>query len=52
VVNGYGENTLVWELEETIPNSDVTYDVSIEHVIIDSAAQDFSYQIRIIDPSD
>ena len=48
--NGYGENTLVWELGESVPQGDVVYTVNIQNVIIDSLPQDFIYQVMIFDP--
>jgi hypothetical protein len=49
-VNGYGENTLVWELIESLPQEEVVYTVNITNVIISSIPQDFSYQVMIFDP--
>ena len=48
VVNGYGENTLVWELNEAIPEDDVVYGVTIGNVLVNGVAQAFTYQVRII----
>ena len=58
IKNGYGENTIVWQLESMdpdaswpTPSQDITYEISIENVIIDSQVQDFSYEVIIFDPS-
>jgi hypothetical protein len=49
IANGYGENTLVWESGESIPNDGV-YTVHLQNVIINSIAQDFTYQVMVFDP--
>lgn len=51
IANGYGENTLVWELGETPPYGDVVYAVSVQNVTIDDVAQNFAYQVMIFDGS-
>ncbi|MCE5260227.1 MAG: hypothetical protein LLG44_14390 [Chloroflexi bacterium] len=57
VINGYGENTLVW-----IPNgmsnyaawpqviADTTYSVTVRNVIIGGQSRDFSYSVTIFNP--
>ncbi len=51
VVNGYGENTIVWELGESLPSGEVVYTVSLQNVKIDSVNRNFSYQVMIFDPT-
>jgi uncharacterized protein YkwD len=54
ILNGFGENTLVWELSESIPQppvSDITFAVTIQNVLIDGGAQMFTYQVTIFDPN-
>ncbi len=53
VVNGYGENTLVWEPDLSFgapPASDTAYDVTVSGVIIDGLSRDFAYQVIVFDP--
>jgi len=53
VVDGYGENTLVWEPNDTFtsaPASDVTYHVTINNVIISGSPQTFDYDVIMITP--
>ncbi len=53
VVNGYGENTLVWEPALSFgspPGADTTYTVVVRHVGIDALYRDFAYQVTIFDP--
>jgi hypothetical protein len=53
VVNGYGENTLVWEPDLSFgspPSADVSYTVTVRHVGIGAALYDFSYQVTVFDP--
>jgi hypothetical protein len=53
VVNGYGENTLVWEPDlffGASPTSDTVYDVTVSGVTIDGVLHDFSYQVILFDP--
>jgi uncharacterized protein YkwD len=57
VVNGYGENTVVW-----IPNgmndgsiwphpaADTTYHVTIQNVVIGGQARSFAYDVTVFDP--
>jgi len=58
VVDGYGENTLVWQIKGMDsgqnwppPNQDTRYTISINNVIINGQSQDFSYEVNIFDPS-
>ncbi|HSO27988.1 MAG TPA: CAP domain-containing protein [Anaerolineales bacterium] len=50
--NGYGENTLVWELQ--LPADDVsadrTFEVQVNNVLINSQPQNFAYQVILFDP--
>lgn len=53
VVNGYGENTLVWEPDLSFgapPASDTVYDVIVRGVKIGGAPRDFAYQVVVFDP--
>ena len=52
IANGFGENTLVWELNESIPDGDVVYTVTLQNVVIDSIPQSFTYQVMIFDPNE
>jgi uncharacterized protein YkwD len=52
-VNGYGENTLVWEPQVNFgvpPAADTTYEVTISDVKIDNVSHEFSYQVILFDP--
>jgi uncharacterized protein YkwD len=53
VVNGYGENTLVWEPDlkvDVLSAGDTAYNVSINGVKINGVAHDFIYQVILFDP--
>jgi uncharacterized protein YkwD len=53
VVNGYGENTLVWELNTTIPQppgGDIQFMITIHNVVISGQARSFTYQTIVFDP--
>lgn len=53
VVNGYGENTLVWVPGTsfgTPPPADTAYDVTVSGVLIDGTPRDFTYQVILFDP--
>lgn len=53
VVNGFGENTLVWELSESIPQPpahDISFDVTVHNVVINGQTQQFEYQVIIFNP--
>jgi hypothetical protein len=51
IANGFGENTVVWELGEPLPAGEVTYSVSLHNVIINAASQVFSYDVTVFDPT-
>lgn len=51
IANGYGENTIVWELGEPLPAGEVTYSVSLQNVLINAGSQDFSYEVTVFDPT-
>jgi uncharacterized protein YkwD len=53
VMNGYGENTLVWEPQissGTPPASDEDYTVSIKNVMISGSPRNFVYHVIIFNP--
>ncbi len=54
VVNGYGENTIVWELNDLIfdsaPASDTKYTVKIYNVKIGGVPRNFTYDVIVYDP--
>lgn len=57
IQNGYGENTIVWQLASMGPgddwpatSQDTLYEISIENVIISGVPQDFSYEVIVFDP--
>ncbi len=53
VVDGYGENTLVWEPELSFgnpPAGDTAYEVAVSQVKIDGGWRSFSYRVIIFDP--
>jgi uncharacterized protein YkwD len=54
---GYGENTIVWQIEGMSsgadwpqPVEDTTYTIAINDVLINEDLQDFSYQVIVFDP--
>ncbi len=56
VHNGYGENTLVWQVNNytswttwSRPSADARYMVSVRNVKINSVSTDFNYDVIIID---
>jgi len=58
VVNGYGENTLVWiplGLSDSAPwprpSADTTYAVSVQDVIINGQSRNFVYNVIVFDPT-
>lgn len=55
VINGYGENTLVWEiigqLFDKAPASDTKYSVKISNVKIGGIPRNFTYDVIVYDPS-
>ncbi len=53
VVNGYGENTLVWVPSlsfDAPPQGDTAYDVTVTGVMINGVPRDFTYQVILFDP--
>jgi uncharacterized protein YkwD len=53
VVNGYGENTLVWQLSAAIPQppaQDLLFGVTIDNVISGGQVRQFSYQVIVFTP--
>jgi hypothetical protein len=53
VVNGYGENTFVWEPQVpfgTAPATDHDYTVSIDNVIISGSPRSFVYHVIVFNP--
>jgi len=53
VVNGYGENTLVWEPQANFadaPITDTSYQVTVSNVIIAGQPQQFTYTVIIFTP--
>ena len=52
VVNGYGENTLVWEPAKVFgqPSADEVYSVTVKNVMIAGMPREFHYQVIIFDP--
>ncbi|MEM7799166.1 MAG: hypothetical protein AAF633_08255, partial [Chloroflexota bacterium] len=52
VVNGFGDNTLVWELAESLPAGEVTYSVTVSNVVINGQAQTFTYEVTAFDASE
>ncbi len=53
--NGYGENTLVWEIKSTDlvkPNTDLVYQVSVNNVLINRRfVKNYTYQVKAFDPA-
>ncbi len=49
VVNGYGENTVVWEPDPTTFMPETTYLVTLDNVKVDDVSQSFSYEVSIFD---
>jgi uncharacterized protein YkwD len=53
IENGYGENTLVWEPQESFgqaPSADIKYRVNISNVLISGKPQIFSYEVIVFVP--
>lgn len=53
-VNGYGDNTLVWEPQVTFgspPESDTLYSVTVNNVIIGGQSRAFTYTVIVFDPT-
>lgn len=58
VQNGYGENTLVWQLATVNANSamarpdkDERYSVTVSNVMLGGVARTFSYDVTVFDPA-
>jgi len=58
VLDGSGENTIVWQLDGVAPNSslpkptaDDTYTVTVANVSIGGAARAFTYAVTVFDPA-
>lgn len=58
VVDGYGENTLVWipngmDSSDTWPKpaGDTTYTVKVQNVMINGQSRDFTYDVIVFDPA-
>ena len=58
IYDGYGENTIVWQLTGMdsgaywpAPSQDIRYQISILDVIIDGQYLEFSYEVIVFDPS-
>ncbi len=52
-VEGYGENTLVWEPQvrfDTAPAAEIRYQVRIDNVLVDGRPRTFSYTVIVFDP--
>jgi uncharacterized protein YkwD len=53
VVNGYGDNTLVWEPDAIFsapPASDIVYTVAVNQVIIGGVPRNFTYDVIVFNP--
>jgi hypothetical protein len=57
---GYGENTLVWVIDNAdtssyreleAPAADTLYNVALSNVLVSGAARNFSYSVTIFDPA-
>ncbi len=54
VVNGYGDNTLVWKalgVPLSKPAADTQYDVTISNATVNGNPQTFSYSVIVFDPA-
>lgn len=58
IEDGYGENTLVWQVAGMdpganwpVPTQDTRYQISIQNVIIDGEVREFSYEVIVFDPA-
>ncbi len=52
-VDGYGENTLVWEPQarfDTASNGEIRYQVRIDNVWVDGRSRTFTYTVIVFDP--
>jgi len=57
VHSGFGENTLVWQIQSMScgdpwprPSQDTTYTININNVIIGGQSRNFSYEVIVFDP--
>jgi hypothetical protein len=54
VVNGYGENAIIWEPQIPFgptPTSDKTYTVSVNNVTSNGSNRNFKYDVIVFNPS-
>jgi hypothetical protein len=58
IKNGYGENTLVWQVAGMdsganwpTPTQDTRHQITIQNVIIDGQVREFSYEVIVFDPA-
>jgi hypothetical protein len=58
VADGYGENTLVWRLNDMDswaswpqPAADRSYRVTVSNVIISGTPRSFTYEVTVFDPA-
>jgi hypothetical protein len=52
-VNGYGDNTLVWEPDATFsapPASNTVYTVAVNQVIVGGVPRNFTYDVIVFNP--
>lgn len=49
--NGYGENSLVWEVPGTITSDQTQYDVELSNVVVSGTPQTFGYSVTSFSPS-
>jgi uncharacterized protein YkwD len=50
VVNGYGENTLAWEISGLSGSGDQSYQVRIVNVVIGGQSRSFNYTVTVFTP--
>ncbi|HEX6386869.1 MAG TPA: CAP domain-containing protein [Anaerolineae bacterium] len=53
IVNGFGENTLVWEPDgynNVAPGADVHYTIQVKNVLLNGVAHNFAYEVIVFDP--
>jgi uncharacterized protein YkwD len=50
VINGYGENTLAWDVTGAITPADTSYAVQISNAVLGGVAKSFTYSVTSIDP--
>ncbi len=54
--NGFGENTLAWDAcggcgSWSNPGADRAYQVTVNHVLVNGAARNYTYTVTVIDPA-